>query len=309
MTAPPVTVSVTTRNRSAAVYRCVGSLASIRDLVDCVMVFDDASTPPLDVAAVTAAADAAGIRLEVIRSDCHTGTAAGKNSIARRARSPYLLSLDDDAFVIADAAVRDALAVLHGDSNVAAVAFSQADGQGRLYPAGQQPAAGAEGPCYVPAFIGFACLIAKARLLEIGGYREAFGIHGEEREVCLRWLDRGLHVVYLPDAAVAHLADPSNRDARAYVRHVMRNDCLAAMYNEPFARALCIIPFKLWCFTRMRAAVPGGDPGGLLWIVRELARSAPDTLRHRHPVRWSTLREWRRLRALTPPYPGSGVPR
>lgn len=308
MTGRPLTVSVTTRNRPAAVERCVRSLELIRDLVDCAIVLDDASTPPLDIGRLTRAAEAAGISLEVLRADAHMGTAAGKNTIARRARSPYLLSLDDDAFLVGDAPVRDALDVLQHDPGIAAVAFSQSDEHGRRWPAGQQPAA-AEGPCYVPAFIGFACLIARQRLLEIGGYREAFVIHGEEREVCLRWLDRGLHVVYLPDAVVAHLADPSNRDPSVYVRHVMRNDCLAALYNEPLARAVCIIPYKLWSFTRMRAGLPGGDRGGLRWILRELLRSAPAILRERHPVRWRTLREWRRLRAFSPPYPGSGLAR
>jgi GT2 family glycosyltransferase len=308
MSVRPLTVSVTTRNRPESVERCVRALASIRDLVECAIVLDDASAPPLDIARLTRAAESAGISLEVLRNDTHKGTAAGKNTIARRARSPYLLSLDDDAFLVGDAAVRDALDVLQHDPGVAAVAFSQSDEHGHLWPAGQQPAA-AERPCYVPAFIGFACLIARERLLEIGGYREAFVIHGEEREVCLRWLDRGLNVVYLPNAAVAHLADPSNRDPRAYVRHVMRNDCLAALYNEPFARAVCIVPYKLWCFTRMRAGLKGGDPGGVRWIVSELLRSAPATLRQRDPVRWRTLREWRRLRAMTPPYSGSGAAR
>jgi GT2 family glycosyltransferase len=284
----------------------VRSLASIRDLVDCAIVFDDASAPRLDVALLTETADGVGIPLEVLRNDVQIGTAAGKNAIARRARAPYLLSLDDDAFLVGDGAVRQALAVLQHDARVAAVAFAQSDEHGKRFPAGQQPAA-AEAACYVPAFIGFGCLIARDRLLEIGGYREAFVIHGEEREVCLRWLDRGLNVVYLPDAPVAHLADRSNRDPRAYIRHVMRNDCLASLYNDPLLRAVMVIPYKLWSFTRMRAGLPGGDPGGLGWIVRELVKSAPAILPQRRPVRWWTLREWRRLRAFSPPYPGAGV--
>ena len=304
----PITVGVSTRNRPDAVERCVRSLALIRDLVDGAIVFDDASAPPLDGRRLTRVAEEAGIALEFLRAETHRGTTAGKNTIARQARAPYLLSLDDDAFLIGDTAVRDALEVLQRDPGIAAVAFAQADGNGLRWPAGQQPAA-AEGPCYVPAFIGYGCLIARDRLLEIGGYREAFVIHGEEREVCLRWLDRGLHVVYLPHAAVAHVADAGNRDPRGYVRGMMRNDCLAALYNEPFVRAVCIIPYKLWSFTRMRAGLPGGDPGGLRWMLRELLRSAPAILRERHPVRWRTLREWRRLRAFSPPYTGSGLAR
>jgi hypothetical protein len=72
---------------------------------------------------------------------------------------------------------------------------------------------------------------------------------------------------------------------------------------------LAIIPYKLWSFTRMVAGTPGGDPGGLWWIVREVAKAAPAILRHRHPVRWRTLKEWRRLRDSSPRYSGSGVPR
>ena len=302
MSCRPLAVSVTTRNRPDAVERCVRSLASIRDLVDGAIVFDDASEPPLDAARLTRTAGDAGISLEVLRAETQTGTAAGKNTIARRARAPYLLSLDDDAFLLGDAAVRDALAVLQRDPRIAAVAFAQADANGKPWPPALQPSA-AEGPCYVPAFIGFGCLIARDRLLDIGGYREAFVIHGEEREISLRWLDRGLRVVYLPAAAVAHVADAANRDPRVYIRRVMRNDCLAAMYNEPLARAACIIPYKLWSFTRMRATLADGDPGGLRWILRELLRAAPTVFRERRPVRWRTLREWRRLRAVSPPYP------
>jgi GT2 family glycosyltransferase len=308
MTVRPLTVSITTRNRPAAVERCIRSLASIRDLVDGVIVLDDASAPPPDIERLTQAAQEFDISLEVLSHDVSIGTAAGKNAIARRARAPYLLSLDDDAFLVGDGAVRLALAVLEGDARVAAVAFAQSDEHGKLFPATQQPSS-AGAACYVPSFIGFGCMIARERLLEIGGYRETFGIHGEEREVCLRWLDRGLHVVYLPGAPVAHLADESNRDARAYVRSVMRNDCFASLYNDPFLRALAVIPYKLWSFTRMRAGLPGGDPGGLGWIVREIVRSAPAILAERHPVRWRTLREWGRLRAFSPPYPGTGVAR
>lgn len=301
----PITVSITTRNRAAAVERCLRSLGSIADIVETVIVLDDASTPPVDRDALVRAATACGVPLEVIRADKQQGTAAARNRIAFLARTPYVLSLDDDAYLLGDAAVRRAYALLQNDPAVAAVAFAQADETGRRFPDPQQPAAVAV-PSYVPTFIGFAVLIARDRLVAIGGYREAFEINGEEREVSLRWLDRGWRVVYLPDAAVAHVADPSNRDVPAYVRRVMRNDCLAAIYNEPLARAVVIIPFKFWCFIRMRATLPQGDPGGLRWLTRELLRAAPEAIRARRPVKWSTIREWRRTRTELGPYqPGS----
>lgn len=298
-----VTVSITTRNRPAALDRCLRSLVLAVDRLARVIVVDDASEPCVDVRAIRTHASVLGVPVDLVRLDEHTGTAAAKNLIARRAGTPYLLSLDDDAFLVSGESVARAVAVLDGDESVAAVAFAQADAHAARLNPSQQPAT-ANHPCYVPAFVGFGCLIRRDRLLAVGGYRDMFVIHGEERELCLRWLDRGWRVVYLPDAAIAHVADGANRDARAYVRHVIRNDCLNALYNEPAPRALFSIPIRLFNFRRMAAGIPGGDPQGVRWIVGELWMRWPAIRRDRRPVRWSTLGEWRRLRDSTPHYAG-----
>lgn len=301
VTAREVTVSITTRNRPAALDRCLRSLALAADRLDAVIVVDDASEPPVDALAMQRHAGALGVRVDLVRLDTHTGTAAAKNIAASRAGSRYLLSLDDDAFLVSVEAVARAIALLDGDDSIAAVAFAQTDEHAARRHPSQQPAAG-DLACYVPAFVGFGCLIRRDRLLDVGGYRGEFVIHGEERELCLRWLDRGWRVVYLPDAPVAHVADSANRDARTYVRHVIRNDCLNALYNEPAPRAMVSIPIRLLNFRRMAARIPGGDPHGIGWIVRELWSRWPSVRRERRPVRWGTLGEWRRLRDSTPPY-------
>jgi hypothetical protein len=64
------------------------------------------------------------------------------------------------------------------------------------------------------------------------------------------------------------------------------------------------IPIRLLNFRRMAARIPGGDPHGIGWIVRELWSRWPAVRRERRPVRWGTLGEWRRLRDSTPPYSG-----
>jgi GT2 family glycosyltransferase len=298
MSTPVLSVSITTRNRPEALERCVRSLASISDITDTVFVVDDASVPRVDPAALERVATAAGLRLDLTRFDQPRGTTAGKNVIAQRAHARYLFSLDDDAFLMGDDPIRSALAVLQQDPEIAAVAFAQVDERGVPRPPAAQPAP-RTAPCYVPAFIGFACLLDRERLLEAGGYREAFGIHGEEREICLRWLDRGFHVVYLPDKGVAHVAASANRDVQAYVRTVMRNDCFNALYNEPLARAAVIVPFKLWSFRRMAR---GGDSAGMRWVIAEILRALPAIWRVRRPVRWRTVREWNRLKRTFPPY-------
>jgi GT2 family glycosyltransferase len=301
VTSRSVTVSITTRNRPAALDRCLRSLALAVDCLDAVIVVDDASDPPVDARLMRSHAGDLGVRVDLVRLDLHTGTTAAKNIAARRAETRYLLSLDDDAFLVRGEAVDRAVALLDGDDSIAAVAFAQADEHAERRQDWQQPASG-DRPCYVPAFVGFGCLIRRDRLLDVGGYRDEFVIHGEERELCLRWLDRGWRVVYLPDAPIAHVADRANRDPRSYVRHVIRNDCLNALYNEPAPRAMVSIPIRLLNFRRMAAGIPGGDPNGMGWIVRELWKRWPAVKRERRPVRWGTLGEWRRLRDSTPPY-------
>ena len=305
MTRKPVTVSITTRNRPEALTRCLRSLSCAAPLVAQVIVADDASEPPVRAETIADLSRTTGLPIDLMRLDEHGGTAGAKNLIAERARTPFLLSLDDDAFLVDGRAIERGVDVLEKDGDVAAIAFAQADEHGRRRHVSQQPST-AERPAYVPAFIGFGCLIRREHLMAVGGYRALFRIHGEEREICLRWLDRGWRVVYLPDAPIAHVADPANRDPTvAYVRHIIRNDCLNALFNEPAARALISIPMRLRNFRRMAARLPGGDPQGIRWILTELWSRWPEVRRSRRPLRWRTFGEWKRLRSGAAVYPES----
>jgi hypothetical protein len=136
----------------------------------------------------------------------------------------------------------------------------------------------------------------------VGGYSEDFVFYGEEKDLCLRFMEAGYRVVYLPDALVGHVIDPGGRDPRRYARFAVRNDCLASLYNEPWPLLLVSLPVRLARFRRMAASIPGGDPGGLRWIVEDLRRVFPDVWRRRRPVSWATIRTWRRLARAAEPY-------
>jgi len=149
---------------------------------------------------------------------------------------------------------------------------------------------------YVPSFIGFAHMVRRRVFLEIGGYREAFTFYGEEKDFCLRLIDAGYRTVYLPDALVIHEPDRAGRSRQRYLRYVTRNDCLAALYNEPWHRAAWMIPGRLLLYFRMRRAWQIDDPGGWFWIVRELWTHLGSILRERKPVSAETRAIWKRLR-------------
>jgi GT2 family glycosyltransferase len=290
-----LTVGITTRNRPDSLRRCVESLRHIAHLSPEILVFDDAS----EVAASSTLAPQPNLR--IIRDARGPGNIVGRNTLMRGASTNQVLLLDDDAALVEGTAVERALAIIAHDDQVAAIAFAQANEDGRPWPESMQPARG-QSARYVTAFIGFAHLLRRDVFLRLGGYRESFVFYGEEKDYCLRLLDQGLSVVYLPDALVLHAQDASGRTPQRYLRYVTRNDCLNALYNEPLRRLVWLLPARLVLYFKMRKRWKVDDPAGLWWILKEVAANAGAALQARKPVSRQTHAAWRRLRDTSAPY-------
>jgi GT2 family glycosyltransferase len=284
--APRISVGITTRNRPASLERCLASLRHIAHLSPEVFVFDDRS----DVPVARSLSPDSGIR--VLRG---TGYIAGRNAIVAAASSDSVLLLDDDAALIGAPAIEQALEVLRQDPAVAAIAFAQADADGKPWPEPMQPGLGAA-PRYVPSFIGFAHLVRRDVFLRLGGYRERFVFYGEEKDYCLRLIDEGYHIVYIPQALVTHAQDKTGRNSQRYLRHVTRNDCLFALLNEPLTRVWWSFPGRFARYFSMRRAWKVRDGWGWLWLLWELGAHVPWVLRERRPVSLRSIRAWQRLR-------------
>ena len=299
---PTLTVGISTRNRPDALVRCLRSLRLIQGLAAEAIVVDDGSAPPIEGPVRAALAADLPPQVRFIRHDPNRGLAASRNRIAREAATPWVLMLDDDAFLVTRESVEMAVRVLEADATVAAVAFAQCDADGVPWDGSMQPLR-VDYPAYAPTFIGYAHLLRRDAFVAAGGFRERMGINGEEKELCLRLLDRGLRVVYLPQARIAHVADQGNRDGRRYLHQVVRNDVLAALYDEPFPFVMIGAPYRLFRYFPMRKGWKIHDPGGFGAIVRELAGALPEVRRDRRPVRQATLRQWRTMTRSAPePY-------
>jgi GT2 family glycosyltransferase len=297
---PRLSIGVTTRNRPAALERCLASLDVLRPLSPEILVFDDGSEP----AATAAGANDLSVRL--IRDTASPGYIVGRNRLVREAAAPFILLLDDDTRVLSPQSVADAIAVLERDPAIGAVAFAQAESDGRPWPAAMQPAP-VDYACVVPSFIGFAHLLRRDVFLALGGYREDFIFYGEEKEYCLRLIDRGYRTVYLPDALISHLPDAAGRSQTRYLRFVSRNDCLNAVYNDPFPRVLWTLPVRYALYFRMRHAWKIRDPWGGAWLAREIASVASRQAFHRRPVSLRTVETWRAIRQSPPRYEVPGA--
>jgi GT2 family glycosyltransferase len=294
---PKLTIGITTSNRPESLARAISSLTLLAGLTPEVLVFDDGSVPPVNVAPP-------GLDIRVLRDDTSPGYIVGRNRMMREALSSYVLLLDDDTRLVSADAVHRALAVMRDDPAVGAVAFAQAEADGTPWPAQMQPASVGT-PSVVASYIGFAHLLRRDVFVALGGYREAFVFYGEEKEFCVRLLDAGYKTVFVPDALISHVPDPAGRDRRRYLRSVSRNDCLASLLSDPLLRALYVIPARVALYLRMRRHWGIADPGGLSWLLAEVSRTGFRLLRQgeRKPVAWRTIRRWRSLRRRPEPYP------
>jgi GT2 family glycosyltransferase len=293
-----LTIGITTRNRPDALERCLRSLAVVAHLSPEVLVFDDASSPPV--------IDRLGtwrvpVRVRVLRDDRAPGVIVGRNRLMREASASAVLLMDDDAAILESEAIERALQLLDDDRQLGAIGFAQCDLTGARWDDRMQPGH-SRVACYVAAFIGFAHLLRREVFTLVGGYRESFEFYGEEKEFCLRLIEAGYRTVYLPDALVIHAPDPGGRSPQRYLRYVTRNDCLAALYNEPLRRVVWLLPARLVVYFRMRRAWKVDDPWGWAWILRELSRHAGSVFRDRKPVSRETVGAWKRLRKVPEAY-------
>lgn len=300
---PRLSVGIASRGRAPSLARCITSLACLDEILDEIIVVDDGTDQPMEPLVRAALAPAAQEKLRMSRFSPGRGLAAARSECVRQARSAWVLNLDDDTVVPSAAPVLEALRTIDSDPQIFAVAFAQMEANGNPWPASAQPAPG-DSPCWTAAFIGFAHLVRRDAFMALGGFREQLLIFGEERELCLRALDAGLGVVYLPGARIAHLSDPANRDMRRYLRLTVRNGVLASIYDDPFP-ILCVrVPVRLYAYFSMRRAWNVGDPGGFWRVLRWIGRDLPEAARQRRAVRWATIQRWRKVARESPPYRG-----
>lgn len=293
----PVSIGITTRNRPASLRTCLQSIARVLGHAHDIMVFDDESDVPVSEQ-LHAAEGLPPVR--ILRDGTRRNYIFGRNQLVQQAQHEMVLLLDDDTRLLEPDGLRRAVDLMARDPQVGAIAFAQAEPDGRPWPENMQAGRG-QIACRVTAFIGFAHLVRRSTFLALGGYQEHLVFNGEEKEYCLRLLAAGCAVVYLPDALIAHLADPSGRDVRRYVRYVIRNDCLCAFYNDPWPLAAAGLPVRFLRYRRMASGIPGGDPGGFRWLLRELWGSQQSIRAARRPLTWAQVRQWRRLKTC-PPY-------
>ena len=221
-----------------------------------------------------------------LRWDSVRGYLEARNLLMRTARAEYYLSLDDDAWFMGQDEVAVAVEHLERNPHVAAVAFDI------LTPDRPYPVARTEARP-VSMFIGCGHLLRTSAAREAGFYEPNPGAYGsEERDLCIRLLDKNHEIHLLPGVHVWHDKTQVARDLPAQHRSGVCNDLVFAMRRCPMPMLLVVLPLKVVNHLRfavgMRLIRPCVSGIGLF------LRSCGKVWRSRKPVRAGVFAEFLR---------------
>ena len=279
--APSVIVGIVTRNRATILPRAIQS-ALAQDYPDAnIIVLDDGSEDE------TPALRADFSRVDWHRSEHSRGFMEGRNELMRMA-AKYFLGLDDDAWFMKGDEVGIATRYLDENSRVAAVAFDI------LGPDRDQSVA-RTAPYPVATFMGCGHLVRLSAALQVGLYQPSPEPYGaEERDLCIRFIDRGLEVHLLPGVHVWHERANISRDLGSQHKMGVCNDLAFVVQRCPLILAPIVFPIKLlnhlrFAIRRRFYMLPCLSGIKLFW------RHFPNLYSRRNPVRTGTFVKYLQL--------------
>ncbi|MEM7403916.1 MAG: glycosyltransferase [Pseudomonadota bacterium] len=186
-----ITAVISTKDRWQTV---ADTLSRMAPLPVPIVIIDDGSATgcPFD-------AHALHPRLQLERRETSAGIVERRNELARLCDTTWLLSLDDDSYVVSGdlAAALDYAASVPDLLALSFPVFNPRLDRFQSLPLG-------DGPGRVRSFIGCAHLMHRERFLAIGGYEPEIVHQGEEEEVAARALGAGLVIHQFPDLLVHH---------------------------------------------------------------------------------------------------------
>lgn len=219
--APRVSIIIPVYGQHLHTFSCIGSIAlHTRDIPYEIIVADDVSPEP----AAVALAGVSGIR--ILRNETNQGFLRNCNRAAQAARGDYLVILNNDTLVT-EGWLEALLQPFERDVKTGIV------GAKLIYPDGKLQEAGgilwrdgsawnygrgddASKPEYnylreVDYCSGACLVIARGLFAELGGFDESFApAYCEDSDLCLTVRERGLKVIYQPQAQIVHFEGVSH---------------------------------------------------------------------------------------------------
>jgi len=222
-TARRATIVIVTKNRKDELRGAIRSAMDQTADVE-VLVVDDGS---VDGTHEAVRKEFPSVQLH--RSPSSKGYIVQRNIAAALAATPMIFSLDDDSVFASSRTVAQTLDEFnHARIGAVAIPFINV----RRGPDVLTRAPDPDVLSVTCSYIGTAHALRRDLFLALGGYRSVLVHQGEERDYCLRMLDKG-YVTRLGRADPIHHFESPKRNIRQIGVYTRRNDVLYAYWNVP----------------------------------------------------------------------------
>lgn len=276
-----ITIGIATRNRSRLLEKAINSAIAQSYPDKRIVVFDDAScdeTPSLQVKYPAVA---------WIWAEHPQGDMVARNTMMREAGTDYYLSLDDDAWFIEGDEIAQAVRQIENHPDAAAIAYDI------LSPDRPEQQPRTE-PYRTHMYVGCGHMLRLSAAKAAGYYLLAPGSYGsEEKDLCIRLLDLGHQILYLPGVHIWHDKTTMARDLTAQHRSGVCNDLVFTLRRCPSPLVWPLLPSKVLShlhFALKRRLIWPSIQGVWLFL-----RSAPQVMPTRQPVCSRTFRSFQQM--------------
>jgi GT2 family glycosyltransferase len=279
-----VFVGIVSKNRRRILPSAVDSALSQEGVTTIVSVYDDNSSDD------TRTLQQQYPQVSWYFGDTNRGYVYARNKLMREATAQYFCSLDDDSWFTTPTDLSIAIAYMETHADVAAVAFDiiSPDRPDR------QPV---RTPVETANFIGCGHVLRLSHVREVNYYDTNPSFYGgEEKDLCIKLMDKGYKIVSLPGVHVWHDKTTLSRDMKAQHRSGVCNDLVFAYRRTPARVLVPALMSKVISHVRFAMRYEGGAflqssllamyDFGRLVITFKLARA---------PVKMTTLQKFRRL--------------
>jgi GT2 family glycosyltransferase len=238
---PRVSAVVLVYGEEPWLERCVKTLlASVEADVEVVLVDNGCTDGSVE------RLEAAGLQgLRIVRPGANLGFAAGNNEGARHADGDVIALVNGDAIAEPTALARLAEVALRPDVGIATASVRLADTPELLNSGGndihflgvswagrfRQPADQWPAQHDVSSASGAGMAVRKELWDELGGFDEHYFIYHDDTEMSLRCWQRGLRVVYVPEAVIAHNYEFSKNPRKFYLLERNRLITVSTLYG------------------------------------------------------------------------------
>ncbi|MEQ1948427.1 MAG: glycosyltransferase [Bryobacteraceae bacterium] len=280
---PTVTVMITARNRPDELQKTLRLLRKQTYPSVELLVFDDASSSPLEALVQQEWPNAI-----VVRNETSYGYIANRSRGFALAGGEFILSLDDDSCLTGPGDLMTAVEYIQSHPSVGVLAFRVHNGQEFVPPQDSGDVR------FLHSFTGCAHVIRKEACWMLGGYRDFFEYYAEENEYALRVMDAGWRIVYMPSICVHHRVSSIGRNLARIWAYSLRNNIWTILLNIPARRLPVELAWKM--FVGAVESVRLLQIGWFFWAIGSALKSAPRALRLRRPISAETLRVYDCLR-------------